>query len=73
LIRSQAQTLYHPVGTCGTGVDGLAVADPCLRVPGVSGPRAADASAMPTAVRGHTNAAAVLIGEKAAELTLRGP
>ena len=50
-----------------------AVVDTCLRVRGVSGLPVADASVMPTAVRGHTNAAAVLIGEKAAVMTLRGP
>jgi choline dehydrogenase len=72
-IRSRAQTIYHPVGTCKMGVDGWAVVDPCLRVRGVTGLRVADASVMPTEVRGHTNAAAVLIGEKAAGMILREP
>jgi choline dehydrogenase len=52
------------------GVDGLAVVGPCLRVRGVTGLRVADASVMPTAVRGHTNAATVMIGEKAAGMIL---
>ena len=53
------------------GVDDLAVVDPELRVRGVDGLRVADASVMPTIIRGHTNAPAIMIGEKAADL-LRG-
>ncbi len=54
------------------GVDGQAVVDPGLRVRGVTGLRVADASVMPTEVRGHTNAAAVMIGANAAGMILRG-
>ena len=42
--------------------------DPQLRVRGVDGLRGADASVMPTIIRGHTHAPSVLIGEKAADL-----
>jgi choline dehydrogenase len=67
-IRSAASTVYHPVGTCKMGVDPLAVVDPRLRVYGVEGLRVADASIMPTIVNGNTNAPAIMIGEKLADL-----
>jgi choline dehydrogenase len=67
-IRSHASTVYHPVGTCKMGSDRLAVVDAQLRVHGLSGLRVADASIMPNIVNGNTNAPAILIGEKLAEL-----
>jgi len=69
--RATAQTLYHPVGTCRMGADADAVVDPALRVQGVAGLRVADASVMPRIVRGHTNAASMAIGMRAAELVTR--
>ena len=59
------------VGTCRMGSDDASVVDPQLRVRGIDGLRVADASVMPTIIRGHTHAPSVLIGEKAAEL-IRG-
>jgi choline dehydrogenase-like flavoprotein len=50
------------------GRDESSVVDPQLRVRGVEGLRVADASVMPTIIRGHTHAPSVLIGEKAADL-----
>lgn len=71
LIRQRAETLYHPVGTCRMGVDEGAVVDPELRVRGIDRLRVVDASVMPSIIRGHTHAAAVMIGEKAADLVRR--
>ena len=70
-VRHAAGTYYHPVGTCRMGVGPDAVVDPSLRVRGVQGLRVADASVMPSIVSANTNTAAMIIGEKAADL-LRG-
>lgn len=67
-IRANAGTLWHPVGTCAMGTDGAAVVDAELRVRGVAGLRVADASVMPRIVAGNTNAACIMIGERAADL-----
>jgi choline dehydrogenase len=69
-IRHVAEMLYHPVGTCAMGPAGTAVVDPELRVNGIEGLRVADASIMPTIVGGNTNAAVIMIAEKAADLIL---
>ena len=63
--------VHHPVGTCAMGTGASAVVDPALRVRGVDGLRVVDASIMPTLVGANTNAAAVMIGEKGADLILR--
>ena len=68
--RRDSDTIYHGAGTCkmGPAADITAVVDPSLRVRGVDGLRVADGSIMPEVVNTATNAACVMIGEKASEL-----
>jgi choline dehydrogenase len=69
--RDTAVTIYHPTGTCKMGSDKNAVVDERLRVHGIDGLRVADCSIMPTIVSGNTNAPAIMIGEKLAQMTLQ--
>jgi choline dehydrogenase-like flavoprotein len=64
LARHYSFTVYHLTTTCQMG----SVVDPHLRVTGVANLRVADASVMPNVVSGNTNAASIMIGEKAAEM-----
>ena len=67
-VERASQSVYHPTSTCAIGE----VVDPQLRVYGFEGLRVADASVMPTITRGNTNAATIMIAEKAADLIRAG-
>ncbi|MCY3880292.1 MAG: choline dehydrogenase [Rhodobacteraceae bacterium] len=69
-IRNTSTTIFHPTGTCRMGQGQGAVVDARLRVRGFEGLRVADCSIMPEIVSGNTNAAAIMIGEKASNLVL---
>jgi choline dehydrogenase len=71
--RTKGGTVFHPVGTCRMGSDDDAVVDAQLRVKGVGRLRVIDASVMPTMVSANTNAAAIMIGERGADLVLNPP
>lgn len=67
-IRENAETGFHPSGTCRMGPGSNTVVDDNLKVHGLKGLRVADASIFPTIPSGNTNAACIMVGEKAAEL-----
>jgi choline dehydrogenase-like flavoprotein len=70
-IRRASSTVHHPCGSGRMGPDATSVVDAQLRVHGIEALRVADASVFPSLVGGNTNAAVVMIAEKAADL-IRG-
>ncbi|MEM9030598.1 MAG: GMC family oxidoreductase N-terminal domain-containing protein [Pseudomonadota bacterium] len=71
-IRRTGGTVFHCSGTCRAGSDSMAVVDPRLRVHGIDRLRVADASVMPQVTSANTNAASLMIGERAASMILSG-
>ncbi|MEZ4884573.1 MAG: GMC family oxidoreductase N-terminal domain-containing protein [Chitinophagales bacterium] len=71
-IRAYMKTVYHSCGTCKMGVDTMSVVNPQLQVHGIPNLRVIDASVMPNVPRGNTNAAAIMIGEKGADMVVGG-
>jgi choline dehydrogenase len=69
-IRKTASVTQHPVGTCAMGIGPDSVVNPELRVYGTAGLRVVDASVMPTIVGANTNAAVIMIAEKASDMIL---
>tara|TARA_Y100000590_G_scaffold468126_2_gene649632 strand:+ start:29 stop:1648 length:1620 start_codon:yes stop_codon:yes gene_type:complete len=72
-ISKNADTVFHPVGTCkmGTAEDTKAVVDSQMKVFGIENLMIADASVMPTMPSANTNAPTIMIAEKAAELIIK--
>ena len=67
-LRNNGATVYHAIGSCRMGIDDYAVVTPSLKIKGLSNIRIADASIMPTMPSGNTNAATLMIAEKASDI-----
>jgi choline dehydrogenase len=69
-VRQSGVSNQHPTSSCAMGHGPNTVVDPRLRVHGIDGLRVADASIMPVAVGGNTNAPTIMIGEKVSAMIL---
>lgn len=71
-LRARSGTVYHVSGTARMGGDpATSVVDARLRVRGVAGLRVIDASVFPNLIAGNTNAPAIMVGWRGAEMILR--
>jgi len=70
--KAFVKTNYHPAGTTRMGPDGdpLAVLDARMRVRGVRGLRVCDMSAVPDINAGNTNAPAMMLGDRCADMIM---
>jgi len=69
-IRRNAQSAYHPCGTCKMGLDASAVVDPKGCIHDLKGIRVADSSIFPSIPNSNLNAPTIMVAEKiAAEIT----
>ncbi|MEO0328975.1 MAG: choline dehydrogenase [Pseudomonadota bacterium] len=68
-IREEAESAYHPCGTCKMGdeKDPMSVVDPECNVIGVKGLRVADSSIFPRITNGNLNGPSIMVGEKASD------
>ncbi|XP_045195141.2 glucose dehydrogenase [FAD, quinone]-like [Mercenaria mercenaria] len=73
LVKHLSQVHSHQSSTCkmGSAQDNNTVVDPTLKVKGMTGLRVVDASVIPNAISGNTNAPVIMIAEKAADM-IRG-
>jgi len=67
-VKSTGSTTFHQTSTCMMGTTPMSVVDSELRVHGITGLRVVDASVMPTVISGNTNAATIMIAERASDL-----
>jgi choline dehydrogenase len=70
--KNTGNTTFHQTSTCMMGSTPLSVVDNALRVHGLEGLRVVYASVMPTVISGNTNAATIMIAEKASDLIRAG-
>lgn len=66
-VRANAETAFHPAGSCKMGYDDMAVVDDEGRVHGLVGLRVVDASIMPLITTGNLNAPTIMMAEKIAD------
>jgi choline dehydrogenase len=66
-----AKTDHHPSSACAMGINSMSVVSPELKVHGIEALRIADSSIQPNVISSNTNATAMMIAEKCAEMVLR--